>query len=110
MGVRSVGLLGVAAHVELGEKEEQGEDIHGIHHHDARRVALAPVHHNAENGRVRKDWSRTNGAAMRCFEDLIGHSPAYMCPSGFYAILEVPDILQVGAALKLLSCGCIAWL
>lgn len=55
MSLRSVGLLGVAAHVELGEKEEQGEDVRGIHHHDARRVALAPVHHNAENGRGRKD-------------------------------------------------------
>lgn len=45
---------------------------------------------------------------MRLFQELIGHSATYMCPSGFSATWAVPDILQVGAALKLLSCGIIA--
>lgn len=36
-------LLGIAVHVELRKKEEQGQDVPGVHNHDAWRVAGAPV-------------------------------------------------------------------
>lgn len=34
----SVGLLGVARHVELGEQEQKREDVPGVNGHDAGRV------------------------------------------------------------------------
>lgn len=46
----SGGLLGVARHVELGEKEEQRQDVPGVDDHDAGRVRGAPVWREDERG------------------------------------------------------------
>lgn len=47
----SGGLLGVARHVELGEKEEQREDVPGVYDDDTGRVRLAPVWRDGERER-----------------------------------------------------------
>lgn len=52
----SVRLLGVARHVELGEQEEQREDVPGVNHHNTGRVRGAPVV-LVEAGRERKSGS-----------------------------------------------------
>lgn len=37
----NVAFLGVAAHVEVDEEEEQRKDVRGVGDHDARRLSLA---------------------------------------------------------------------